>query len=80
MASDVYGIPELIEDGETGLMFSLDNPQDLAKHIIRLAQNPEELETMSMKAEARYWENFSREQHARRWREVLMEVFGINNV
>ncbi|CCO22641.1 glycosyltransferase [Maridesulfovibrio hydrothermalis] len=79
VASDVCGIPELIEDGETGLMFSLDNPQDLAKHIIRLAQNPDELETMSKKAESRYWDNFSREQHARRWREVLMEIFGMDD-
>ncbi len=75
VASDVYGIPELIVDDETGLMFSLDKPQDLAKHIIRLAQNPDELEAMSEKAESRYWDKFSRKQHAKRWREVLMKIF-----
>ncbi|NDV23219.1 glycosyltransferase [Desulfovibrio sp. JC022] len=75
VASDVYGIPEMIIHGETGLMFSLDQPQDLAKHIIRLGKNKAEREEMAAKAEIRYREHFSRERHAERWREVLEEIF-----
>lgn len=75
VASDVYGIPEMIIHDETGLMFSLDNPQDLAKHIIRLGKNSTEREEMARKAEIRYRENFSRARHAERWREVLGKIF-----
>ncbi len=75
VASDVYGIPEMIIHDETGLMFSLENPQDLAKHIIRLGKDSTEREEMARKAKIRYRENFSRARHAERWREVLGKIF-----
>ncbi|WP_320173202.1 glycosyltransferase [Maridesulfovibrio sp.] len=79
VASDVYGIPEMIVHGETGLMFSLDKQEDLSEHIIRLGKNNKEREEMAAKAEIRYRENFSRKRHAERWREVLREIQALEN-
>ncbi len=78
VASDICGIPEMVSHEETGLMFSLDNPEDLTKHIVRLARNSAEREQMAANAEARYWECFSRERHTQRWREVLQEILDDN--
>ncbi|WP_027178964.1 glycosyltransferase [Maridesulfovibrio bastinii] len=75
VASKVNGVPELIEEGKTGLMFSIDTPDDLAEKIIYLAKNPEELDRFSENAKQKYWNCFSREQHVGRWREILLGIF-----
>jgi glycosyltransferase involved in cell wall biosynthesis len=40
VASDVGGIPEMIEDGVTGLLVEHDNPVELAAAIVRLLRDP----------------------------------------
>ena len=39
VASDVGGIPEMIEDGVTGLLVDHDNPNALAAAIVRLLKD-----------------------------------------
>ena len=41
IGSKIGGIPELIEDGKTGLVFETGNPDDLALKINRFLTNPE---------------------------------------
>jgi glycosyltransferase involved in cell wall biosynthesis len=41
VASNVGGNPELIELGETGLLFERDNAEDLARQLSRLIDNPD---------------------------------------
>ena len=41
VASNVMGIPELVEDGVTGLLCRPANPQDLAEKILRLLEDSE---------------------------------------
>ena len=42
VASDVGGIPEMVDDGETGLLVEHDNPVALAAAIVRLLMDPAE--------------------------------------
>ncbi len=47
VASDVGGIPEMIEDGVTGLLVEHDNPVALAEAIVRLLQDRPFAETIA---------------------------------
>jgi glycosyltransferase involved in cell wall biosynthesis len=47
VASDVGGIPEMIEDGVTGLLVEHDNPVALAAAIVRLLLDPAEAERIA---------------------------------
>ncbi len=40
VASHVGGIPEIIEDGKTGLLIPPRSPDDIVEHIVRLAKTP----------------------------------------
>jgi len=71
VASNVNGIPELVEDEVTGLLFSHENPRQLAKHLLTLIDNPRQAQRLGQKALRRYHDLFSRQQHAERWREAI---------
>jgi len=75
VASDVNGIPELVVPGETGLLFSHAVPRDLARHIVRLGNDPALAAAMGHKARERYQREFSRQSHAARWRQTLETMF-----
>jgi glycosyltransferase involved in cell wall biosynthesis len=47
VATNVGGIPEVVEDGVTGRLVPPKNPQKLAKAIIDLLNNPEKRKTIS---------------------------------
>jgi len=76
VASDVNGIPELVDHGVTGLLFSHDAPEDLARHLIRLGQDADLRRTMGEQARQRYRAHFARAQHVRRWRSLLAAMAG----
>lgn len=60
VASDVDGIPELIDDGQSGLLFSSDDKDGLLKAILRCYLEPDLCEKMSKNASEKYWMSFSR--------------------
>ncbi len=60
------GIPEVIEEGVTGLLASPGDSQDLAEKILQLARNPELRYHMGKKGRQRAEAFFSREQMAKR--------------
>lgn len=41
VATKVSGIPELIEDGRSGLLVEPNNPQQMAEAVLKLARNPD---------------------------------------
>ncbi|MBI9113162.1 glycosyltransferase [Maridesulfovibrio ferrireducens] len=74
VASDVNGIPELVEHESSGLLFSHSVPRDLAKHLIRLGQDSSLAKKMGLQARQRYLDFFSRRLHSARWNEVLKKI------
>jgi L-malate glycosyltransferase len=66
VASDTGGNPELVTDGETGLLFPAGNAEALAARLARLLDDPEYRRHLAARAERRMQTHFTREQAARR--------------
>ena len=62
IASDVEGIPEVVQDNETGLLVPPDNPEELAGAIIRLSRSPETMRRMGEAGHTFAKENFTWQQ------------------
>ncbi|MFM2063636.1 MAG: hypothetical protein RLZZ507_3307 [Cyanobacteriota bacterium] len=74
VASAVDGIPELVIDGETGILFNADDSQGLLKGILQLARNPTLAKKLAARGHIRYWENFSRKKQFQRMQQLLTEI------
>lgn len=74
VASNINGIPELIDHEVSGLLFSHDKPRDMAKHIAKFARDKDCRTELAQNAYDRYWEKFSRVKHAQRWQRSLSEM------
>ena len=57
------GVPEIIQDGDTGLLFSPGNSDELALCLKKLLDNPELHEKIAKQGKAFADENFSEEKH-----------------
>jgi glycosyltransferase involved in cell wall biosynthesis len=62
VATAVGGIPELVEDGDNGLLVAPADPAALARAIERLADNPEESQRMGLRGRERMEEQFTLER------------------
>jgi glycosyltransferase involved in cell wall biosynthesis len=62
IASNVGGIPELVKNGENGLLVAPANPAELAQAIQRLVENPAEAERMGSDGRARMEKKFTLER------------------
>ena len=65
VASDVGGNPELVEDGQTGLLFPAGDSRTLAARLNLLLDEPEYRLRLGVQAERRMHQHFTREQAAR---------------
>ncbi len=59
VATDIGGIPEVVNHGETGLLVPPGDPESLSKAIIELLQNPLRAKTMGEKGRTRVKEKFT---------------------
>jgi len=59
VGSDIEGNPELITDGETGLLFPPRDFDALARAILRLIENPHQAEAMARAGRKRVEAEFS---------------------
>ena len=74
LASNVGGIPEMIEDGISGSLFDLENPTDFVKKFLVLKKNAELRKQLANQAYKRYYSSFSRMTHAKRWKSTLESI------
>jgi glycosyltransferase involved in cell wall biosynthesis len=74
LASDVDGIPELIEDNVTGLLFNHDHPERLLNGIVQIAKDRHKGMELSAKACDKYWSRFSRSHQIERFNKVIRSL------
>jgi glycosyltransferase involved in cell wall biosynthesis len=63
IGTDAGGVPEIITDGETGLLFPPDDAPALADRLLRLARDPDLRARLAQAGKASADARFSREQH-----------------
>jgi glycosyltransferase involved in cell wall biosynthesis len=66
VAGRVYGIPEVVEDGVTGVLVDPENVDEIARAIDRLARDPDLRRAMGQAGRARFEQEFTLERQARR--------------
>jgi glycosyltransferase involved in cell wall biosynthesis len=59
VATDIGGIPEVVKDGQTGLLVPPRNPAALARAIIELLNDPGKAKAMGKQGRARFEEKFT---------------------
>jgi glycosyltransferase involved in cell wall biosynthesis len=74
IASDVDGIPELIENEMTGLLFSPAHPQSFVDVFTQMSTNPDKRRLFAERAYQRYWSEFSRLRQIERYKKIIMEA------
>jgi len=76
LASDTGGNPELVQDGETGLLFPPGDSAALAAQLARVLDDVEYRRRLAAAAERRIREHFTREQAARTMGQIYAEFLG----
>ena len=71
IASRVGGLPEQINDGETGLLFEMGNPNDLAQKMRMLSSNPTLRRSMGQAARKKLEQEYSLQDHC----ESLVQLY-----
>lgn len=74
IATRVGPIPEVVEDGETGLLVPPQDPAELAAAILRLADAAEMRQRLGKQARERVHRKFSISDTARRFEEVYFQL------
>jgi exopolysaccharide biosynthesis WecB/TagA/CpsF family protein len=71
VASRIGGIPEIVEDGKTGLLFEPGNPMDLAEKVRYLWERPDLCREMGQAGRKKALEDYGEERHYER----LLEIY-----
>ena len=79
VATDAGGVPEIIIDGETGLLVQPGNVDQMADAICHLLAHPEETARMALRGQQRAADRFTIERTARDVEAVFGQIFGRNN-
>jgi len=74
VASDVDGIPELIENGGSGLIFKINDKNSLLNQLGLIIENKNLRETLALNAYKKYWNEFSRNRQFDRLKIILDSV------
>ncbi len=76
VASDVGGIPELVKNGDNGLLVSPAHPASLAQAIQHLAENPDISQRMGLRGRQRVEEQFTLERKIMETEQLFTELAG----
>ena len=74
VASDVDGLPEVVEDGQSGLLFSHESPEELTAAVVRMARDKAFREACVERGKQVYTEKFTRQLYMQRWERLVREV------
>lgn len=77
IASDVDGVPELIEHEINGLLFSNGQSQSFVNAFEQMATNQELRQTFADRAHEKYWSNFSRTNQITKYDKIIKEIIDI---
>lgn len=72
VASRVGGLPEVVLDGETGLLFDFDRPDQAVQSVLDLMSDPERYRQMSESASRHAW-NYDRRKGVLDYEELYLE-------
>ena len=78
IATRVGGTPELIENGENGLLTQTDDPGELAAAILKLFENPKRREAFSTASLQRVRERFSWLRAAKRYEAIFRDAVDLS--
>ena len=74
IASDVDGIPELVEDNTSAILFSLSNIDKMIEGIHSVYSNDSFRAQITENAHKRYWNYFSRENHMKKYSDFINQI------
>jgi glycogen(starch) synthase len=74
VASRVGGLPEVVADGDTGLLVEKDEPRDLARAVVSLLADPDRARAMGKAARIRSRTVFGWETHVNRYDDIYREM------
>lgn len=74
VVTPVAGVPEVVTDGETGILIEQDNPQELARALMNLLDEPSLAATIGEQAREHVLENYGWEQRTEQILDVYHEV------
>ena len=74
VASDVDGIPELVDNNGSAILFSLSNIDKMIEGINTIYSNHSFRNQITENAHKRYWDNFSRENHIQNYSEFIKQI------
>lgn len=76
VATSVYGIPEMVVSGETGLLVEPERGDQLRSALRRLVENPEERDRMGREARKRFERMFTLDAQVRAFESLYTELAG----
>jgi glycosyltransferase involved in cell wall biosynthesis len=76
VAGRIGGIPELLIDGETGLLCNPGDPAELGTKVLRLMKERYLAKEMGMKGRERIEKHFRVEEHIRGYSAILKRISG----
>jgi len=74
IASDVDGIPELVKDNTSAILFSLSNIDKMIEGIYSVYSNDSFRVQITENAHKRYWDYFSRENHIKKYSDFINQI------
>jgi len=75
VATNGGGVPEIVLDGQTGILVPMGDAPALAEAICRVLADPEQAKAMGNRARQRVMDHFTVEETARRVQAVYEEIF-----
>lgn len=63
LASNIGGIPDIVDDGENGILFEPGNSEDIASHALLLFAEPEKCAELGKNARKKYLAEYTPERH-----------------